>query len=570
MIPLSRQLDDQPMTVTDINARIGDQLAELGIDTSPDLKRYPNLIALVDEALGQHADAKACSSLGHDLTYAELDGLARDFAAWLQNESGLEAGDRVAVQMPNLIQYLVVVLGVLRAGMVVVNTNPLYTERELEHQFNDAGVRLLVVQSSVAATAASVLPRTGVETVVVTDLADLHPQPRRFLINFVARYVKKLVPPFSIPGALGFRDVLHKGATQPYRQVAPSADDLAMLQYTGGTTGVAKGAMLSHGNLVANVLQCDALFASHRLQGKGDVFMQPLPVYHIYAFTASIYALYVGAQTVFIPNPRDLGSVVAAFRRYRPQLFCGLNTLFVALSNNEDFRALDFSSLKVTLSGGMALTEAAAQEWQTITGCVVSEGYGLTETSPVATSNPGYAQQIGSIGLPVPGTEVKVVDDGGADLDFNESGELLIRGPQVMQGYWQRPEATAEVIDGDGWFATGDIAVIQPDGYLRIVDRKKDMIVVSGFNVYPNELEAVLVHHPGVLECAAVGVPDPSTGEAVKMFVVRRDESLTVEQVREFCRENLTAYKVPKQVEFRSELPKTNVGKILRRELRDS
>ena len=557
------------MEQSTINALINEQLAKLEITPNVDTTRFPNIIALVEDALARHAERKACSSLGHDLTYRELDQLSRDFGAWLQCESGLVAGDRVAVQMPNLIQYLVVVLGALRAGMVVVNTNPLYTEREVEHQFNDAGVKLLVVQANVAQTTASVLPRTGVEKVVVTELADLHPQPKRFLINFVAKYVKKMVPPFSIPGALGLVDVLKRGRALTLKPTTAKLDDLAMLQYTGGTTGVAKGAMLSHGNLVANVLQCDALFASHRLQGAGDIFMQPLPVYHIYAFTASMYGLFVGAQTVFLPNPRDLSSVVKAFEQYKPKLFCGLNTLFVALSNDEAFKALDFSELKVTLSGGMALTEAAAAEWARITGCTVSEGYGLTETSPVATSNPGYAQQIGTIGLPVPMTEVRVVDDAGQVLGFDEPGELCIRGPQVMQGYWQRPEATAESISADGWFATGDVAVIQPDGYLRIVDRKKDMIVVSGFNVYPNELEDVLSKHPAVLECAAVGVADASSGEAVKMFVVRKDASLTEADVKAFCREHLTAYKVPKQVVFREELPKTNVGKILRRELRD-
>ena len=557
------------MEQSTINALINEQLAKLEITPNVDTTRFPNIIALVEDALARHAERKACSSLGHDLTYRELDQLSRDFGAWLQCESGLVAGDRVAVQMPNLIQYLVVVLGALRAGMVVVNTNPLYTEREVEHQFNDAGVKLLVVQANVAQTTASVLPRTGVEKVVVTELADLHPQPKRFLINFVAKYVKKMVPPFSIPGALGLVDVLKRGRALTLKPTTAMLDDLAMLQYTGGTTGVAKGAMLSHGNLVANVLQCDALFASHRLQGAGDIFMQPLPVYHIYAFTASMYGLFVGAQTVFLPNPRDLSSVVKAFEQYKPKLFCGLNTLFVALSNDEAFKALDFSELKVTLSGGMALTEAAAAEWARITGCTVSEGYGLTETSPVATSNPGYAQQIGTIGLPVPMTEVRVVDDAGQVLGFDEPGELCIRGPQVMQGYWQRPEATAESISADGWFATGDVAVIQPDGYLRIVDRKKDMIVVSGFNVYPNELEDVLSKHPAVLECAAVGVADASSGEAVKMFVVRKDASLTEADVKAFCREHLTAYKVPKQVVFREELPKTNVGKILRRELRD-
>lgn len=554
----------------EISAAVAKRWQDLGVATEISPQSYPSIVALVTEALQRHGDRTACSSLGHGLRFSELDSLSRDFAAWLQNDSGLQPGDRVAVQMPNLIQYLVVVLGVLRAGMVVVNTNPLYTEREIEHQFNDAGVRLLVLQANVAQNAAAVLARTGVERVVLTELADLHPQPRRFLINFVAKRIKKLVPPFTIPGAISLRSALALGRDMPLAPVAAGPDDLAMLQYTGGTTGVAKGAMLSHGNLVANVMQSNALFATHGLQGAGDAFLQPLPVYHIYAFTASMYALFVGAHTVLVPNPRDLPSVVAAFKRYQPKLFCGLNTLFVALCNHPAFGKLDFSELKVTLSGGMALTEDAAQAWREVTGCPVSEGYGLTETSPVATGNPGGAQQIGSIGLPVPHTEVRVTCSDGQTLGFDEPGELWIRGPQVMQGYWQRPEATAEAINAEGWFATGDIAVIQPDGYLRIVDRKKDMIVVSGFNVYPNELEDVLSRHPDVVECAAVGVPDASSGEAVKMFVVAKNPALGEDEVKDFCRGQMTGYKVPRHVEFRAELPKTNVGKILRRELRES
>ena len=558
------------MLQAELNQAIAQALSNVGIEMNIDTERFPNIVALFEDAFARHGQLKACTSLGHDLSYQDLDRLTRDFAAWLQQGSGLQPGDRVAVQMPNLIQYLVVVLGVLRAGMVVVNTNPLYTEREVEHQFNDADVKLLVVQANVARNASLVLPKTSVEQVIVTELADLHPAPKRHIINLVAKYVKKLVPPFDIPGAMKLRNVLKAGRALEFQPVPAGADELAMLQYTGGTTGVAKGAMLSHGNLVANVMQCDAFFASHKLAGAGDIFMQPLPVYHIYAFTASMYSLYVGAQTVFIPNPRDLPSLVKAFEQYKPRLFCGLNTLFVALCNDAAFKQLDFSTLKVTLSGGMALTEAAAAEWQDITGCVVSEGYGLTETSPVATSNPGGAQQIGTIGLPVPCTEVRVINDQGEPLGLDEAGELCIKGPQVMQGYWRRPEATAEVISPEGWFATGDVAVIQPDGYLRIVDRKKDMIVVSGFNVYPNELEDVLSKHPAVLECAAVGVRDETSGEIVKMFVVPRDASLTEQAVKDYCREHLTAYKVPRLVEFREDLPKTNVGKILRRELRDA
>ena len=559
------------MKQADINQAIADRLEALQIASDVNTQAFPNIIALFNDALKRHGDAAACTSLGHPLSYRELDRHSANFAAWLLHESGLSAGDRIAVQMPNLIQYFVVVLGALRAGMVVVNTNPLYTEREIEHQFNDAGVKLLVVQANVAQQAAAVLPRTAVEKVVITELADLHLQPKRFLINFVAKHVKKLVPPFSIPGALKLRSVLSAGQKHKFESASNlQGDDLAMLQYTGGTTGVAKGAMLSHSNLVANVLQADALFGSYQLKGSGDIFVQPLPVYHIYAFTASMYALYVGAHTVLIPNPRDLKSVVSAFKTYRPRLFFGLNTLFVALTNDSDFQALDFSDLKVTLSGGMALTEDAAKAWQALTHCPVSEGYGLTETSPVATGNPGGAQQLGTIGVPVPRTEVRVVDADNQPLGFDEPGELCIRGPQVMQGYWQRPEATAEAIDTEGWFFTGDVAVIQPDGYLRIVDRKKDMIVVSGFNVYPNELEDVVSKHPGVLECAAVGVADAKSGEVIKMFVIRKDQTLTEAALKDFCRGQLTGYKVPKHIEFRDELPKTNVGKILRRELRES
>ena len=553
-----------------IQQQVEAQLQSLGIATRLPEKSWSSIVEMFEEALLQYATQRCCTSLGHSLTYADVDRLSGAFASWLQRESGLSVGDRVAIQMPNLIQYVVACLGTLRAGMIVVNTNPLYTARELIHQFNDAGVKLLVVQANVAQTVAGVLSETGVERVVVTELADLHPQPKRWLINFVAKYVKKMVPPFSIPGALTFNQVLRRGGKKPHQPVKLERQQLAMLQYTGGTTGVAKGAMLSHGNLIANVLQCDGVFRTHQLSGVGDIFIQPLPVYHIYAFTASMYALHIGAQTVLIPNPRDLDSVVDTIRQYPPRLFCGLNTLFVALCQHSGFRSLDFSRLKVTLSGGMALTQDAAERWQEVTGCAVCEGYGLTETSPVATTNPGNGLQLGTIGLPVPETEVKVVDEAGNALGFDEAGELCIRGPQVMQGYWQRPEATAEAIDSAGWFATGDVAVIQPDGYLRIVDRKKDMIVVSGFNVYPNEIEDVCARHEGILESAAIGEPSAQTGEAVRLYVVRTDPNLTEADVIAFCREQLTGYKVPKSVVFRDELPKTNVGKILRRELRDA
>ncbi len=552
-----------------VHSVIETQLAALGIPAQIDTTAYPSVVTLFEEALATFREEAACSSVGHTLSYAELDRLSADFAGWLQNGARLSRGDRVAIQMPNLIQYLVASLGALRAGMVVVNTNPLYTERELEHQLNDANVRVMVVQANVAQTAAAVLPRTQVETVVVTEIADLHPQPKRALINFIVKHVKKMVPKFHIAGALKFNDVLKRGVKTPYQAVILKQTDVAMLQYTGGTTGVAKGAMLTHGNLVANVLQSDAFFATHNMDGRGETMLQPLPVYHIYAFTASMYALRIGAHTAFVPNPRDLDSLVQAFEAHPPALFCGLNTLFVALCNHESFRALDFSRLQVTLSGGMALTHDAAQRWTEVTGCAVSEGYGLTETSPTVSGNPGNGIQIGTIGVPVPSTEIQIRDAEGNPLGVDEPGELCVRGPQVMAGYWQRPEATAEAIDPTGWFATGDIALVQPDGYLRIVDRKKDMIVVSGFNVYPNELEDVLVGHPDVVECAAVGIASESTGEAIRMFVVSSRPELSEDEVRRFMREGLTGYKVPKSVVFRDELPKTAVGKILRRELRD-
>jgi long-chain acyl-CoA synthetase len=545
-------------------------LDEIGISRDANIERFDTVVAVAEYAFREFTDQPAFSSLGCTLTYGDIDRLSANFASWLQHQTDLEPGDRIAVQMPNLVQYPVVVIGALRAGLVVVNTNPLYSAREIEHQFNDASVKALVVQANVAQTVAEVLPATSVKHVVVTELADLHAPLKRVVINNVAKYVKKIVPSFHISGAISLRAALKAGSAQAPKPVTGDRNGLAMLQYTGGTTGVAKGAMLSHGNLVSNILQADTFFASHGLSDEERVIAQPLPVYHIYAFMTSIYSMLRGGHIVLIPNPRDLPSVVKVMRDYRPNIFCGLNTLFAALCNNEEFKQLDFSSLKLTLSGGMALTKAVAERWRAVTGCEVSEGYGLTETSPVVSSNPGGRMIIGTIGIPVPHTQVKIVDDEGRVLAVEESGELCVRGPQVMLGYWQRPDETAKVMDGDGWFCTGDIAKIRPDGFIQIVDRKKDMIVVSGFNVYPNELEDVLSEHEDVLECAAVGIADEISGELIKMFVVSKSGNLSSEEVREFCRRSLTAYKVPKLVEFRQELPKTNVGKILRRELRDS
>ena len=553
----------------DVSAAIAARYQDLNIEWDVDVTAYPSIVALFEDAMQRYPDLTACSSVGHSISYRELDTLSANFASWLQSDSGLSQGDRVAIQMPNLMQYLVACLGTLRAGMVVVNTNPLYTERELEHQLNDSGARLLVLQANVAETAANVVSKTGIEKIVLTEIADLHPMPKRWLLNAAVKYIKKMVPKVVLPNVVKFNDVLKKGARQKYTPVYIALTDLAMLQYTGGTTGVAKGAMLSHGNIVANVMQIDGFFETFGIDAKGSVFMQPLPVYHIYAFTVSMYSLRKGAHTLFIPNPRDLGSVVEAFKKYQPTVFAGLNTLFVGLCNDERFRSITFENLKLTMSGGMALTEAAAERWADVTGCHVYEGYGLTETSPTATTNPGNGRQLGTIGIPVPQTYVKTVSESGETLGFDEAGELCIKGPQVMQGYWQRPEATAEVLDQEGWFATGDVAVIQPDGYVKIVDRIKDMIIVSGFNVYPNELEDVCAKHPGVLECAAVGIESEATGEGIRMYVVKYDPMLTEDAVIAHMREQVTAYKVPKSIVFKDDLPKTNVGKILRRELRD-
>ena len=553
----------------DVSAAIAARYQDLNIEWDVDVTAYPSIVALFEDAMQRYPDLSACSSVGHSISYRELDTLSANFASWLQSDSGLSQGDRVAIQMPNLMQYLVACLGTLRAGMVVVNTNPLYTERELEHQLNDSGARLLVLQANVAETAANVVSKTGIEKIVLTEIADLHPMPKRWLLNAAVKYIKKMVPKVVLPNVVKFNDVLKKGARQKYTPVDIALTDLAMLQYTGGTTGVAKGAMLSHGNIVANVMQIDGFFETFGIDAKGSVFMQPLPVYHIYAFTVSMYSLRKGAHTLFIPNPRDLGSVVEAFKKYQPTVFAGLNTLFVGLCNDERFRSITFENLKLTMSGGMALTEAAAERWADVTGCHVYEGYGLTETSPTATTNPGNGRQLGTIGIPVPQTYVKTVSESGETLGFDEAGELCIKGPQVMQGYWQRPEATAEVLDQEGWFATGDVAVIQPDGYVKIVDRIKDMIIVSGFNVYPNELEDVCAKHPGVLECAAVGIESEATGEGIRMYVVKSDPTLTEDAVIAHMRNQVTAYKVPKSIVFKDDLPKTNVGKILRRELRD-
>ncbi|WP_060510407.1 long-chain-fatty-acid--CoA ligase FadD1 [Pseudomonas sp. NBRC 111124] len=542
--------------------------AGITAEINPD--EFPNIQAVLKQSCQRFANKPAFSNLGKTITYGELYTLSGAFAAWLQQHTDLKPGDRIAVQLPNVLQYPVAVFGAMRAGLIVVNTNPLYTVREMEHQFNDSGAKALVCLANMAHLAEKVVPKTQVKHVIVTEVADLLPPLKRLLINSVIKYVKKMVPAYNLPNAVRFNDTLALGKGQPVTEANPQANDVAVLQYTGGTTGVAKGAMLTHRNLVANMLQCRALMGAN-LQEGCEILITPLPLYHIYAFTFHCMAMMlIGNHNVLISNPRDLSAMVKELGKWKFSGFVGLNTLFVALCNNEAFRALDFSALKITLSGGMALQLSVAERWKSVTGCAICEGYGMTETSPVAAVNPAEANQVGTIGIPVPSTLCKVIDDAGNELPLGATGELCVKGPQVMKGYWQREDATTEILDSDGWLKTGDIALIQPDGYMRIVDRKKDMILVSGFNVYPNELEDVLAALPGVLQCAAIGVPDEKSGEVIKVFiVVKPGMTVTKEQVMEHMRANVTGYKVPRHIEFRDALPTTNVGKILRRELRD-
>ncbi|MFT5593546.1 MAG: long-chain acyl-CoA synthetase [Oceanicoccus sp.] len=545
-----------------------------GLPATVDVDKYKSVVDVFNHSVKKYAERPAFTALGQTLSYADVDRLSADFAAYLQNNTGLQKGDRIAVQLPNLLQYPIVVFGAMRAGLIVVNTNPLYTEREMEHQFNDSGAKALVVLAQMAGKAGRVVPKTQIETVIVTQAGDMCSPLKRTIVNFVIKNVRKEVEPFTIPGHIKLLDALKTGTKATYKPVDVSPEDISVLQYTGGTTGVAKGAMLTNRNIVANMCQAHPLFMMGlNKTGKDEgskVVIAPLPLYHIYAFTVNCMVLMeTGNHNVLIPNPRDLPGFIKELKKWEFNAFLGLNTLFVGLCNNEDFRALDFSHLQLTISGGMALTKNAADRWAEVTGCEVSEGYGMTETSPIASFNPPGHTQLGTIGMPVSNTLCKVIDDNGQDLPVGEAGELCVKGPQVMKGYWQRPEATAETITEDGWLKTGDMAVILENGYMKIVDRKKDMIIVSGFNVYPNEIEDVVSGHPDVVECAAVGIPDEVSGEQVKIFVVSTNPALTGKDLTDYCRERLTAYKVPKLVEFRDELPKTNVGKILRRELRD-
>jgi long-chain acyl-CoA synthetase len=550
---------------------------QLWIDNLPhdvpneiDVTQYDSLVDMFETSVSKYADQPAFVNMGATLTYRKLEERSRAFAAYLQNDLKLVKGDRVAIMMPNLLQYPIVLFGILRAGMVVVNVNPLYTPRELKHQLNDSGAKAIIVVSNFAHTLEKVVEQTCVESVILTGLGDLLSAPKRTLVNFVVKYIKKMVPKYDLPHAISMRKALSKGRRMQYVKPKLVADDLAFLQYTGGTTGVSKGAMLTHGNVVSNLLQADAAYSPMLIPGK-EFVVTALPLYHIFALTVNcLLFMHKGANNLLITNPRDLPAFIGELKKHPYTAVTGVNTLFNALVNSDEFKELDFSQLKLSIGGGMAVQRAVADKWQSITKTKLLEGYGLTEAAPLVTCCPynleGYN---GSIGFPVAMTDIQVRDDEGVVLAQGEIGELFAKGPQVMKGYWKRPEETASVIDSQGYLATGDIGYMDEQGYFFIVDRKKDMILVSGFNVFPNEVEEVVAMHPKVIEVAAVGVPNELSGELVKVFVVKNDKSLTEQDIITHCRQHLTGYKVPKLVEFREELPKSNVGKILRRELRD-
>ncbi len=541
-----------------------------GVPAAINPDQYASLKELLEHRFTEFAELTAFSNLGTELDYAEVERLSRGFAAYLQSATPLEPGDRVAVMMPNLLQYPIALFGILRAGMVAVNVNPLYTPRELEHQLSDSGARAVVVLENFANTVEQVLPATDIEAVIVTAVGDQFPFLKRMVTNLVVRHVKRLVPPWRIEAAVPYLSVLAQGEGLAYQDVAIGPNDIAFLQYTGGTTGVAKGAVLTHRNMVSNVIQA-AAWAKPFIAGRGDVVVTPLPLYHVFSLTANLFCFVeLGGHNLLITNPRDLPSVIKELKRGPFAYITGVNTLFVALMNAPEFATVDFSALKVSMGGGMAVQRSVAEAWKTLTGGPLSQGYGLTETSPIVCANPLDGRDFnGSVGLPVPSTDVVICDDSGAHMAVGEVGEICVRGPQVMREYWNRPDATAEILSADGWLKTGDIGRMDEQGFVYIEDRKKDLIIVSGFNVYPNEIEDVVVAHPGVLEAAAVGVPGGQSGETVRLFVVKKDPALTDTELIEHCRRSLTAYKIPREVVFKDELPKTNVGKVLRRALRE-
>jgi long-chain acyl-CoA synthetase len=537
-------------------------------EINPDL--YQSLVDVLDEGFKEYADLPAYYNLGVTLTYREIDQHSKAFAAYLQNVLHLKKGDRIAIMLPNVLQYPVVLFGALRAGLIAVNVNPLYTTPELAHQLMDSGAETIVVLSNFARTVQDALRQTLVKNVIVTNLGDFFSLPKSLLTDFFLKYVKKKIPTWRIPGAIKFKDALYLGQKETFIPVELKSDDIAFLQYTGGTTGVAKGAMLTHRNIVSNIMQANAWFDSLFTKGK-EIVITAIPLYHIFSLTANgFYMFHIGGLNVLITNPRDVPHMVDEMSKFKFSVITGVNTLFNALLNNAHFMRLDFRALKLCLGGGMSVQKAVADKWQEVTNKVLLEAYGLTETSPCVTINPQTLKTFnGSIGLPVSSTLVCILDDEGREVPLGQPGELAIKGPQVMLGYWNNPKETNKVFTSDGWLLTGDIAAMDEQGFVRLLERKKDMILVSGFNVYPNEIEDVLVRMPGIVEAAVIGLPDPHSGESIKAFVVKKDPDLTEADIIAFCRQNLTGYKIPKAIEFRNELPKSNVGKILRRVLKE-
>ncbi|QKZ15595.1 AMP-binding protein [Spirosoma sp. KUDC1026] len=531
---------------------------------------YSSIAALLDDGCQRFHDRPAYSCMGKEITFGEVDALSKQFASFLQNDLGLKPGDRLAIQMPNTLQYPVVMFGALRAGLAVVNTNPLYTPREMQHQFKDSGTKALVILANFASNLEKILEQTDIQHVIVTELGDLLGFPKKQIVNAVVKYVKKLVPSYKLPNAISFSDAMGRGKRQPFTPVTIKSSDLAYVQYTGGTTGVSKGAMLTHRNLIANVEGQYYWMQPGGIPDGEGIIVAALPLYHVYALTTNALAgLRTGAMNLLITNPRDLNAFIDDLKKYTVTAFTGVNTLYNGLLNHPRIKEVNFSKLTITSAGGMALQTSVAERWKALTGVTPCEGYGLTETSPVLSSNPTDGSvRVGTIGVPWPSTDMKIINDDGTDAAIGERGEVVAKGPQVFVGYYNRPDETANAMMGE-WFKTGDIGIMNEDGFFKIVDRKKDMILVSGFNVYPNEVEDVVAQCPGVLEVACIGVPDEKSTEVVKICVVRKDPELTADTIKAFCRENLTAYKVPRIIEFRDELPKSNVGKILRRPLRD-
>lgn len=534
-----------------------------------DLKGVTSIKQLIEERLKRFAGKNAYHCMGKDLTFSEIDTMSAAFACYLTENLGLKKGDRIAIQLPNVLQFPVALFGAIRAGLIVVNTNPLYTEREMEHQFKDSGVKAIVILANFAEKLEKILPKTSIKHIITTELGDFLGFPKSLIVNKVVKHVKKMVPSYHLPQEVSLNTCIKWGRGKRLKNIEIELSDTAILQYTGGTTGVAKGAELTHQNLLSNMMQIRCWMLPALEEGKEHI-ITPLPLYHVFSFTVNCLAmLYLGAENTLITNPRDIGGFIKDMKRKPFTVLTSLNTLFNALLNHPDFKTMDFSHLKISVAGGMAMQKSVIEAWQKETGTHIAEGYGLTETSPVLCCNPiDGTERIGTIGMPLPSTDIKIVGEDGKELPLGEEGELCAKGPQVMKGYWNRPEETAKTFDSDGWILTGDIAKVDEDGYFKIVDRKKDMILVSGFNVYPNEIEDVVAKMPEVLEVAAIGVPDEKSGEAVKIFVVKKEESVTAEQIISYCKENLTGYKRPKFVEFREELPKSNVGKILRKELR--